>query len=537
MLNQPSNTKQAPHSDTDAWVCHIPIAAFVTDDTGFILSYNEEAVQLWGRRPEIGIDRWSCAYKLYTTEGMALSSGNTPAARAIERGDLEPAGKMIVERPDGTRRLVWPRVKLIYSEDGSLSYTVTTLADAEDPAAFAHGETANLRREVNAGNAAILDKQAKLLQSEDRYHKMIAEVTDYAILLLDEYGVIQNWNSGAEKIKGYQESEIVGRHFRIFYTPEDRDSGLPERLIAEAAAKGKAIHEGWRQRKDNTLFWGSVVITALHDESGKVVGFSKVTRDLTARRIAEEKLKRYSEDLEFQNKELQQFAYAAAHDMKEPLRKMRYYTAFLAESAPAKLNEKERDYLQRTTAAAVRMQTLIDDLLAYSRASSAGGDRSDTDLNEVVRQAMETYQDTIETERAQITVGYLPTIPGVAFQLRQLFENLLGNSLNYRDPSRTPIITITAESGCLPPYGEPKIEGPYVKITVSDNGIGFEPDKAGKIFDIFQRLDSRGQRPGTGIGLAICKRVIQNHRGTIVADGRPGEGATFTICLPESAAL
>jgi light-regulated signal transduction histidine kinase (bacteriophytochrome) len=296
------------------------------------------------------------------------------------------------------------------------------------------------------------------------------------------------------------------------------------------------VHEGWRQRKDNTLFWGSIVITALHDEAGKVVGFSKVTRDLTTRRIADERVKHYSEELEFQNKELQQFAYAAAHDMKEPLRKMRYYAAFLAESACRKLDEKEQEYLRRATTAATRMQTLIDDLLAYSRASSAGGNPSTVDLNEIVRQALETYQDTIESENAHITVSALPVISGIAFQMRQLFENLIGNSLNYREPSRTPDITITAEHDCFPDEA-PGADGTYLKITIADNGIGFEPEKAGKIFDIFQRLDSRGQKPGTGIGLAICKRVVQNHRGYIVADGMPGKGASFTIYLPEGAVL
>lgn len=526
------NEKDRP-SETDAWVSHIPLAAYVTDDQGLIVSYNEEAADLWGRRPEKGVDRWSAAYKMYMVDGDPITTGGTPVALAIAAGRPVETENMLIERPDGTQRLVLPSVKLIYREDGKIRYAVAVLCDLGDPESFADGEAHDLRQEIRAVAAAVKEKHTQLLQSEDRYHKMIAEVTDYAILLLDEYGVIQNWNSGAEKIKGYQESEIVGRHFRIFYTPEDRDAGLPERLIAEAAANGKAVHEGWRQRKDNTLFWGSIVITALHDEAGTVVGFSKVTRDLTARRIAEEKLKRYSEDLEFQNRELQQFAYAAAHDMKEPLRKMRYYTAFLEESTAEKLGEKEREYLRRTTTAAARMQNLIDDLLTYSRASSGGGEMTVTDLNEVVRQAIDTFQESIESEQAQITVGQLPMIPGVAFQLRQVLENILGNALKYREPSRTPQITISAERGCHPLQADARAAGSYVKITISDNGIGFEPEKAGRIFDIFQRLDSRTQLTGTGIGLAICKRVIQNHSGSIVAHGRPGKGATFIICLPE----
>src|SRR6185437_13985142 len=116
---------------------------------------------------------------------------------------------------------------------------------------------------------------------DQQYHLMIGEVEDYAILMLDREGIIRNWNKGAEKIKGYTEKEIVGKHFRIFYTPHDREAGLPEQLIDKAVREGKAIHEGWRVRKNGSAFWGSIVITALHDPEGKVVGFSKVTRDLT----------------------------------------------------------------------------------------------------------------------------------------------------------------------------------------------------------------------------------------------------------------
>src|ERR1700749_4069322 len=160
---------------------------------------------------------------------------------------------------------------------------------------------------------------------EDQYHLMIEEIEDYAILMLDRDGIICNWNKGAEKIKGYREEEAVGKHFRIFYRQEDRDAGLPEQLIERAVREGKAIHEGWRQRKDGSVFWGSIVITALHNPEGQVIGFSKVTRDLTDKKRSEDRLRQYSRQLEAQNKELQQFAYAAAHDLKEPLRKIQVY--------------------------------------------------------------------------------------------------------------------------------------------------------------------------------------------------------------------
>src|SRR5580704_355085 len=133
----------------------------------------------------------------------------------------------------------------------------------------------------NVGTSLINRGNDELRKSEERYHKMIEEVEDYAILMLNREGIVQNWNKGAEKIKGYKESEIVGKSFRLFYLPEDREKKLPEKLIEEAVRNGKAIHEGWRMRKDGSKFWGSIVITALHDEERNVIGFSKVTRDLT----------------------------------------------------------------------------------------------------------------------------------------------------------------------------------------------------------------------------------------------------------------
>ena len=154
-----------------------------------------------------------------------------------------------------------------------------------------------------------------LRKSEERYHKMIAEIEDYAIILLDTNGNIQNWNTGAEKIKGYKAEEIIGKNFRIFYLPQDRDNKLPEKLLERVIREGKSAYEGWRVRKDGSTFWGSIVVTALHDDNGEVIGLSKVTRDLTEKKKAEDKMREYLAELENRNSELEQFAYIASHDL------------------------------------------------------------------------------------------------------------------------------------------------------------------------------------------------------------------------------
>ena len=502
------------------WLTQIPCAAYTTDAQGFIRCYNEAAAILWGRRPEIGRDRWVGALRMYTRNGEPLLPEQSPMSMALAERRAITGREIVLERPDGTRRLVVTQPKPIFDDNDAITGTINILVDLT---------------EVKGLEGWSMDEQLQthsdLKKSEERYHKMIAEVEDYAILLLDKQGIIQNWNVGAEKIKGYKEAEIVGRHFRVFYVPKDRQAQLPEKLMDEASRTGKAIHEGWRQRKDGSLFWGSIVITALHDEAGNVIGFSKVTRDLTARRVTEEKLKRYSQDLEFQNRELQQFAYAAAHDLKEPLRKLRFYGSSLADSLQGRLSEKEKLYLQRSTDAATRMQRLIDDLLSYSRASSDGGSLVPVDLREVVAEAQEVYQDMIEETGATIEIADLPVVWGIAFQLRQLFENMLGNALKYRDPARRPVIRIQGARTVCSPDGKGPAEAWY-QITITDNGIGFDGEKAAKIFDIFQRLDNHGKLPGTGIGLAIVKRVVQNHQGFISAAGETGAGASFTIYLP-----
>ncbi len=358
---------------------------------------------------------------------------------------------------------------------------------------------------------------------------MIGEVEDYAILMLDRSGVIRNWNKGAQKIKGYTEEEAVGMHFRMFYRQEDRNAGLPEQLIDQAAREGKAIHEGWRLRKDGTAFWGSIVITALHDASGEVIGFSKVTRDLTERKQAEDRFLQYARRLEAQNKELNQFAYAAAHDMKEPLRKiLMYYSAILGENGEYP-PEQRNVYLQKSAEAARRMQRLIDDLLTFTRIVGTDQTFELVDLNHVVAEVIAQYQDSIDALGVHIDHDNLPVVKGIAFQLHQLFANLLSNSIKYRSKARKLNISITSAPVRVPEMADVYGAERFIKIKFSDNGIGFEPEMSEKIFDMFERLHRRDQYSGTGIGLAICRRIMNNNRGFIRASGIPDTGSVFEI--------
>jgi PAS domain S-box-containing protein len=365
---------------------------------------------------------------------------------------------------------------------------------------------------------------------EQLYHLMIGEVEDYAILMLDRNGIIRNWNKGAEKIKGYTEEEAVGMNFRIFYRQEDREAGLPEQLIATAVSEGKAIHEGWRLRKDGSAFWGSIVITALHDPEGQVVGFSKVTRDLTERKRAEDKVLQYASQLEAQNKELQQFAYAAAHDLKEPLRKIQVYSsALIGENGETLSPEQQQSYLQRSADAARRMQRLIDDLLTFTQAVGTAGSFSAVNIGSLLAEVRTQFQETFDQLGAEVSIGGLPTVRGIAFQLRQLFNNLLSNAIKFRSKDRPLRISVSSSRVRLPGMADAYGAERFHRIEVRDNGIGFAPHQAEKIFNLFERLHNRDQYSGTGIGLAICRRIMDNNRGLIQAHGEPGEGAVFEL--------
>ena len=366
-----------------------------------------------------------------------------------------------------------------------------------------------------------------LKQSEERYRRMIEEIEDYAIILLDPHGTIQNWNLGAEKIKGYRADEIIGKNFRIFYTQQDQAIKLPETLLEQAARDGRAAFEGWRKRKDGSVFWGNIVITALHDESGKVIGFTKVTRDLTEKKLSEDRVKEYAAQLEKRNKDLEEFTYVASHDLKEPLRKIIAFGDLLSLSCKSTVDPKAAEYVGRMQDAANRMMSLIDDLLQLSRVGTDLTEFTYTDLNEIVDRVVQDLEPAIVEKNASITVDKLPSLAVKPLQMQQLFQNLIANALKFND-KEVPTLSITST-----PLPKGDYPGEYHRIFVKDNGIGFDQEYSERIFEAFHRLHGRSTYSGSGIGLAICKKIVELHDGAISATGEKGEGATFIIDLPE----
>jgi PAS domain S-box-containing protein len=390
--------------------------------------------------------------------------------------------------------------------------------------------------ELRTSTRELQVKNEALKKSEERYHRMIAEVEDYAIILLSPEGNIENWNAGAEKIKGYTANEIIGRNFSLFYTPEDSQKGLPQTLLAEAQSKGKAIHEGWRVRKDGSRFWGSIVITAVHATDGSIIGFSKVTRDLSERKEAEETMHQYLLELESKNVELEQFAYVASHDLQEPLRKIKTFSDLIDKDKKNEANISK--YLAKINASASRMTLLIRSVLNYSRITRSEEEKVETDLTTILEDIISDFELLLAEKNGRIEYEPLPSIMAVPLQMNQLFSNIIGNALkyNYNPPFIKVTSTVVSSDEVI---NRPLIlpDGDYLQLKFSDNGIGFEQHYENLIFSMFQRLHSKEEFSGTGIGLALCKRIMDIHFGHITVRSQPNVGSDFYVYFPNKQPL
>jgi signal transduction histidine kinase len=261
---------------------------------------------------------------------------------------------------------------------------------------------------------------------------------------------------------------------------------------------------------------------------------AQLTLEVLERQRAEEKIAQQAEELTRSNAELERFAYVASHDLQEPLRKITAFGDRLKTKAGDALDDDARDYLDRMQGAAGRMHILINDLLSYARVTTRAQAFVPTNLGDVVREVLTDLEVTIEAAGATVTAGDLPTLQADPVQMRQLFQNLLGNALKFRREGVPPVVTLSVD--LLPPDSPdlPERESGrrYCQILIADNGIGFDEKFLERVFDVFQRLHSREEYPGTGIGLAICRKIVDRHGGALTARSVPGEGSTFILTLP-----
>ncbi|WP_157366966.1 sensor histidine kinase [Algoriphagus vanfongensis] len=358
--------------------------------------------------------------------------------------------------------------------------------------------------------------------SLDYLSRAIHDIEDYAIIFMDSSGTILDWNLGAKRIKGYEAKEIIGQNFRIFYTKKDLDLKKPDRLIQEALKKGKAIDEGWRVRKDQSLFWGSITITCVHGENGEVIGFSKVTRDLTERKQADDLKEIYIKDIIRKNKDLEQFTYLASHDLQEPLRTINTFTDYLVEELNGDFSKEDLiQYAEFISTSSKRMRDLVSGLLEYSRLGKSETYRT-VDCVGLINNIWSDISDLVNRQNAWLKVGVLPQVKAYETELRILFQNLIANAIKFNKDEQ-PVVEISGVD-----------RGRSILFSVKDNGIGIEKKDMNKIFLIFKRLHNRSEYEGYGIGLSHCKKIAELHHGKLWVESEIGKGSTFFLELPKS---
>ncbi len=280
--------------------------------------------------------------------------------------------------------------------------------------------------------------------------------------------------------------------------------------------------------------YAEVSTSPIRDDKGAVIQVVHVVRDITDRKIAEEKLAHQAEELTRSNTELQQFAYIASHDLQEPLRKVTAFGDRLTDKYASVLGDQGRDYLERMQGAARRMQTLINDLLSISRVTTKAQAFMRVDLGAIFRDVMSDLELRIQETGGHVEAKGLATIEADPLQMRQLLQNLIGNALKFHKKDTPSIVkvegTFVCDNGSNPLSEVSGREG--YQISIEDNGIGFDEKYTDRIFGVFQRLHGRDEYEGTGIGLAICRKIVERHRGAITAKSSPGQGTTFVITLP-----
>jgi PAS domain S-box-containing protein len=463
-------------------------AIFMMDPRGQILSWNAGAELIKGyRADEIIGQNFSC---FFPPEDIELGKPEEILRLAAAGGRHEEHGMRV--RKDGSRFLA--------------SLTFTALYD----------QRGNLR-----GFSEFSRDLTESQESAAKYRGLMEAAPD-AMVVVNQAGEIVLVNAQVEKQFGYRRDELVGQKIKKII-PE----GFAERLIADATrstAEALAQHIGAGielsgRRKDGTEFPIEIMLSPLESAGGILV--TAAIRNISARKKSEQELAVANQVLEESNLELKQFAYIASHDLQTPLRSIAGFVQLLQQEYEGKLDEQAQDWILRTVRAVARMQTLIRDLLSYSRVEDRSVPFTQIPFLDIVNDALILLESSIHDSGGQVACGKLPIVMGDRSQLVQLMQNLIGNGLAYRS-DKPPHIHISAERG-----------GKDWIFSVRDNGIGIDPKHYDQIFEIFKRLHNQKDKPGTGIGLAVCRRVVSRHGGKIWVESEPGCGSTFHFTISE----
>ncbi len=516
----------------------VDYAIFALDTRGFILSWNAGAERLKGYKPDEIIGRHFSTF--YGPEDMAEDKPGRELRIAIETGRVEDEGWRL--RKDGSR--FWANV------------LITALRDDEgNLVGFA-----KVTRDLTIRRAA----EETLRASEERFRLLVQSVQEYAIFMLDPSGHITTWNEGAERIKGYTADEIMGKHFSIFYPPEDKDK--PAFELKVATATGKHEEEGWRLRKDGTRLWASVVITAVHDDRGRLAGFAKVTRDLTERRAANERmladarrlaaeeaaraaadqraselralsdllrdqadeLERRRAEAEDANRAKSEFLAAMSHELRTPLNAIGGYAQLIQLGLSGPVNDAQLEQLGRIQRSQQHLMNVINDILNFSRieAGHIVYDMQRFLLDDAIRSVVPIIEPQAAAAGIDLQTGACPpgmTVLADRLKIDQILINLLSNAVKFTEPGG--MIEVTCGT-----------VGDARWLSVRDTGIGIPAGEIERIFAPFAQIGRSLASPkeGAGLGLSISRDLARGMHGDLRATSGEGEGSTFTLTLPQA---
>jgi two-component system sensor kinase FixL len=369
-----------------------------------------------------------------------------------------------------------------------------------------------------------------LQESENKINAILTNAVD-GIITINREGIMEMVNPAASRIFGYEPGELLGQKVDVLMPEPDRSrhDGYMRNYFQTGVGKIIGIgREVTGKRKDGSTFPFHLSISevALYDR--KV--FTGIIHDITYQKMAEEKLRRYATELERSNRDLQDFAYVSSHDLQEPLRKIQAFGDRLRSKEADNLTEQGKEYIDRMLNAASRMQNLINDLLSFSRVTTKTQSFVWTDLNAILDGVLSDLEVSIEKSGAQIERSSLPSLEAEPTQMRQLFQNLIANALKFRKPDTQPLIQIYARQHQRKAHLTSTPGDETIEIFVEDNGIGFDEKYLDRIFNVFQRLDGH-KYEGSGIGLALCRKIAVGHGGNITARSQPGKGAVFIVTL------
>ena len=472
----------------------MPVGLWVFNAEGKIVISSAAAQQIWEGVRYVGVDQLG-EYKGWRTDnGKLIEAHEWAGARALEKGETSIEEKVEIECFDGTHKIILDTAVPLFKSDGSIDGAIT------------------INQDITERKRA----EEMLRESKVKYQE-IFESTGTATFIGDENGICLMANNECYSITGYTPTEIIGQNWNQYFAPESFQEMLKyHKLRRENPDLAPKRYEVKLINKQGELRDAILNVAMISGTKQSVISVI----DITGRKQAEELLKITLENLERSNKELEQFAYVASHDLQEPLRMVASYTQLLERRYKDKLDQDANDFIHYAVDGANRMQKLINDLLDYSRTTSRGKDFTKVDTSQVLGQTISNLQQLIIENNALITNEDLPELKADESQIMRVFQNLIVNAIKFKKKSEIPKIHISC-----------KKKNEFYEFAVRDNGIGIEMQYHDRVFTIFQRLHSIKDYPGTGIGLSICKRIVERHGGKIWFESKENEGTTFYFTL------